>query len=754
VLSQIEDRHHQRFANQRDLIKWFLHDEAAWNLAPNSLFDVSYFRARYRVPDDIRPLTGFYYLVSRGVSVSPSPFFDANLLEKQFVQRFGDARTRPSQWYIQYLTNQELWIMKPHWLFDGQFYLQENGDVERSDENPFLHFLSTGLVEMRTPHRAFDTTYYLQHNPDVRESGQAAWTHYVTSGWKEGRQPNKFFDEDEYCASAGLSDEPGLKHYLEHPVDGTRLLLRRSPALRFFLLNHYEPIDAAASPLERLTQFQPPFDDSKMRQEETDVGEMRAISARLNQSEHLKARRRRKVIIFGETTIGQCTLYRIIEKARMFERYSDWMVGCYNWQHPRETIQALQFANLLIIYRVPETRETTVVVGEARRLGIPVIYEIDDLIFDVPEYRNVLLATGRTSFGNHTREELLRGARRYRDLLFHCDCAIGSTDKIVESLKRISGRPAYRVQNALTTDQLEIKLTPPLFPKAQVQIFYGSGTSTHDQDFREIEEPLISIIENNPETKLDIIGTLQPSQQFMSRARLLPGRINLIPMMDYKAYIQFISQADIAIAPLEANSLNDAKSNIKFLEAALFKIPIIASDRQAFTSIIQNGVNGFCVASAAEWREALNTLVTQPEIRRRLGLAAYVSALQHYHPKQIFANEMLPCLADVYSMESRYQTPNTRIVLVHNFLENSEYFIRNLRNYSRPGEKIIFVSTVRNAGFVSPDSWWRYSVEGHSAFLLAHTGHVIPADVAVPRVQELLREIERKRRGRRTGVSY
>jgi tetratricopeptide (TPR) repeat protein/glycosyltransferase involved in cell wall biosynthesis len=743
LLSQNEGRHHQHFASQRDLIKWYLSDETAWNLAPNSLFDVPYFRSRYRVPDDVHPLTGFYYLLSKGVSVSPSPFFDANLLEQQFVQRFGDDCTRSSQWYIQYLTDQEFWVMRPHWLFDGQFYLQENDDVERSDENPFLHFLFSGLLEMRTPHRAFDTMYYLEHNPDVRQSGQAAWTHYVTLGWKEGRQPNKFFHEEEYCAVAGISGEPGLRHYLEHPVDGTRLLLRSSQALRSFLLNHYEAIDPAASPLEQLAQFlQPPFDGAKLGPEETNLNEMRAISARLNQSEHLNARRRRRLIIFGETTIGQCTLYRIIEKARMFERYSDWMVGCYNWQHPRETIQALQFANLLIIYRVPETPETRVVVGEARRLGVPVIYEIDDLVFDVSAYRNVLLATGKTSFGIHTRESLLRGARRYRDLLLHCDCAIGSTDKIVQSLKRISGRPAYRVQNALTTDQLEIKLLPPLFPKEHVRIFFGSGTSTHDEDFREIEEPLLFVIENNPGTKLDIIGSLHPSQRFMSRARLLSGRINFMPIMDYEAYIQFISQADIAIAPLEANSLNDAKSNIKFLEAALLKIPIIASDRQAFTSIIQNGVNGFCVATAAEWQEALSILVTQPETRRRLGLAAYVSALQHYHPKQIFENEMLPCISEVYGVQSRHETPDIRLVVVRKFLEHSEYFIRNLRSYSRPGEKIVFASTVRNAGFVSPGSWWRYSVEGHSAFLLADTGDGIPADVAAQRVQELLSEIE------------
>jgi hypothetical protein len=743
----VQERHlRSRFTGQlhrEELLRRYLSDESAYDLAPNSLFDVSYFRAQYGIPDNVNPLVALHHLVKESIPAIPTPLFDPSFIERQFVERFGAGEARKTQWYIEYINDSKLWLLKPHWLFDPQFYFQTNQDADSSDENPFIHFLTACNGEKhRSPHRAFDGKLYLLNNSDVREAGLTAWVHYVTAGWREGRQPNNFFHENEYRGLAGVSYGPGLRHYLENPISGTHLLFQSSPALSWLLLNRHDAIDAAATPLEVLTQLSCAGAVPESLPGDLDPIHMRLAFWRVERSAPFSSRKRRKLILYCETSMVQCLQYRIIEKIRMFECYSDWIVGSYDWHHPREAAQGLQFANLLIIYRAPESPETTFVVGEARRLGIPVVYEIDDLIFDIDEYRKVLMSAGKEYFRVYSPENLLHGARRYRDLLLRCDCAVGTTDTIVESLNRISGLPAFRVQNTLTTRQLNHAVSPPVFPKKGVQIFYGAGTATHDEDFREVEEPLLFVLERNLEVQLTIIGLLQPSETFKARARTFPGRLRFLPLLNYDAYFKLISSADISIVPLTEGVFNDAKSNIKFLEASFFKIPTVASNRQPFASVIQNGVNGFCVATTAEWRDALMTLAAEPETRQRMGLAAYVTALKLYHPKQIFEREMLPCISHILGKDALHKTPRTRIVIAEDLLRNSEVIIHKIEKNLMPGEHVVFVSTARNAYFVPDGTWWRCSVGRHMVFLLCHMSEGMSAELAAERMGELLAEVE------------
>jgi tetratricopeptide (TPR) repeat protein/glycosyltransferase involved in cell wall biosynthesis len=745
LLSHTTARPRQAFLTRAELLRWYLTDESACDTAPNSLFDVPYFRTQYCISDNVNPLAALYHLVKDGIPAIPTPLFDPSFIERQFFARFGAAEARRTQWYIEYLDDKKLWLLKPHWLFDPQFYFQEHPDADTSDENPFTHFLAAcNFEKQRSPHKAFDGEFYLANNPSVRRVGLGAWVHYVTAGWRECRKPNSFFDEYEYREVARVSSGPGLRHYLENPISGTRLLLPSSPALRWLLLNRHDAVDAAATPLEVLTHLGRAGEVPERLEEDAHSIDIRLGLWRLEPSGPLRSRQQRKLILFCETSIVTCLQYRIIEKMRMFERYSDWKVSIYDWHHPREAARGLQFANLLIIFRAPDSPETTVVVGEARRLGVPVVYEIDDLIFDVEEYRKVLRAARKEYFKVHSLENLLHGARRYRDLLLRCDWAIGTTDTIVERLNRISGLPAFRVQNALTTRQLDHAVSSNIFPRKGVQIFYGAGSPTHNEDFEEVEDPLLFILEKNSEVHLTVIGPLEPSDAFMARARSFPGRIEFVPMLNYDAYFQCISQADISIVPLSRSGgvFNDAKSNIKFLEAAFFKIPTVASNRQPFSSVIRNGVNGFSVGTTTEWRDALMALAAEPRTRQRMGLAAYETALKLYHPKQIFEREMLPCVSHIFGKDALHKAPRTRIVITEDFLDNSEVVIPKIEKTLIPGEHVVFASTARNAFFTLNDTWWRCSIGLHTVFLLAHLSEVISAELAGERMRELIAEFE------------
>jgi hypothetical protein len=68
------------------------------------------------------------------------------------------------------------------------------------------------------------------------------------------------------------------------------------------------------------------------------------------------------------------------------------------------------------------------------------------------------------------------------------------------------------------------------------------------------------------------------------------------------------------------------------MEAALLRVPTVASPTEAFKYAIRSGMNGYLATSGAEWAEALDLLVRDAEVRKSIGEAAYAHVLENYHP--------------------------------------------------------------------------------------------------------------------------
>tara|TARA_R110000765_G_scaffold261286_1_gene361295 strand:+ start:269 stop:1417 length:1149 start_codon:yes stop_codon:yes gene_type:complete len=79
---------------------------------------------------------------------------------------------------------------------------------------------------------------------------------------------------------------------------------------------------------------------------------------------------------------------------------------------------------------------------------------------------------------------------------------------------------------------------------------------------------------------------------------------------------------DVAIAPLEWNSFNDSKSEIKLMEAGRYGVPLIATDCGAYDEIIENGVTGYLIPKEnkrSDWSKAISKCVKDPKHAREMG---------------------------------------------------------------------------------------------------------------------------------------
>ena len=117
-------------------------------------------------------------------------------------------------------------------------------------------------------------------------------------------------------------------------------------------------------------------------------------------------------------------------------------------------------------------------------------------------------------------------------------------------------------------------------------IGYFSVSLYHNSDIEIIKKALIKILKEFKNAKLFLIGEFEINE-FLAE---FSSQIINKTYIDWKELIEIISNFDINIIPLEYNIFNEVKSENRWVEAALVKVPTIASNIGEFTKVInQNG---------------------------------------------------------------------------------------------------------------------------------------------------------------------
>ncbi len=96
-----------------------------------------------------------------------------------------------------------------------------------------------------------------------------------------------------------------------------------------------------------------------------------------------------------------------------------------------------------------------------------------------------------------------------------------------------------------------------------------------------------------------------------------------------------MARFDVNLAPLEiGNPFCEAKSELKFFEAALVDVPTVASPTGPMLRAIRDGETSILAADELAWRAALLSLVDDHALRRRMGRAAGHDAMRLFGPLQ------------------------------------------------------------------------------------------------------------------------
>jgi glycosyltransferase involved in cell wall biosynthesis len=286
-------------------------------------------------------------------------------------------------------------------------------------------------------------------------------------------------------------------------------------------------------------------------------------------------------------------------------------------------------ADAVVLYRVPATHQVLELVDAVRRRGTPVLFDVDDLIFDpaiadeIPALR--LLPPDEARLW-------LEGVRRYRTTMEACDAYIGSTPRLVEHAREVVGIEAHLFENgvgAALGAASDIARRSPRNP-GPPRVGYVSGTTTHDDDWRHVEGTVVDVLAAHPDAELWLGGHLKPTDAVLAR---LGGRVRRLPFTEWHRLPAVLHQLDVNLAPLEPGSrFNDAKSAIKWLEAALVATPTIASPSAPFRDAIDHDRTGWLAGDVDEWRATLAAVLDDPDTSTRVGARAQREALLRWSP--------------------------------------------------------------------------------------------------------------------------
>jgi glycosyltransferase involved in cell wall biosynthesis len=244
------------------------------------------------------------------------------------------------------------------------------------------------------------------------------------------------------------------------------------------------------------------------------------------------------------------------------------------------------------------------------------------IVFDLED--NVLLNT----FPDRMKDpnpilRRLKGADKPRYLVEVSDHVITSSPFLNETCSKLNrqGRCTY-ISSSVDTDRF-LPATPHSNEKPVTIGWTGSFSTMPMLDL--LRETFQKLAERVP-FRLKVIGNFDYE---------LPGVELEVVRWTAEREVEDLQGFDIGVYPLATEDYVLGKSGLKAIQYMAFGLPIVATEAGTTPLLIENGVNGILVKTQEQWLSALETLVAQPDLRRRLGEAARQTAVEKYSTRAI-----------------------------------------------------------------------------------------------------------------------
>ena len=225
------------------------------------------------------------------------------------------------------------------------------------------------------------------------------------------------------------------------------------------------------------------------------------------------------------------------------------------------------------------------------RAGVPIVYDIDDLI-QLPH----------SSRANRFMR-WLRSPQKVPELMGLADHVIVCTEHLLR-LTREENPAATNISSTIDSDRYV-----PIEPRAGTEevVVGWSGSHSTAPYLHLLDEVLIEL-QRTDGVGVRVIGDPEFAVDGLA-VEALPWRA--------ETEVSDLSGIDIGVYPLPDEEWVLGKSGLKLLQYMGMGIPSVAERLGTNLEIVEHGTNGYLVRGEEEWLEALRALVRDPGLRAR-----------------------------------------------------------------------------------------------------------------------------------------
>ncbi len=246
------------------------------------------------------------------------------------------------------------------------------------------------------------------------------------------------------------------------------------------------------------------------------------------------------------------------------------------------------------------------------------------LVFDVED--NVVTDADRIG-KDHPNPLLrwLRGPGKARHLIRTADHVVTSSPFLNDTCMAINEKRACTyITSSVDADRF---LPATAYSNANRVTIGWTGTFS-SKVYLDLLREVFQKLATKVEFRLRVIGNFDYE---------LPGVDLEVVRWTAEREVEDLQAFDIGVYPLPVDDWVMGKSGLKAIQYMAFGLPTVATRVGTTPRIIRDGENGLLVETEEEWLEALERLVRDPELRRRLGQAARSDAEALYSTKAVAA---------------------------------------------------------------------------------------------------------------------
>ena len=184
------------------------------------------------------------------------------------------------------------------------------------------------------------------------------------------------------------------------------------------------------------------------------------------------------------------------------------------------------------------------------------------------------------------------------------------------------------------------QFTDEISEDERVRIFWAGGV-THEKDLMMLRNPIKRLSVYKDKIKMVLGGYTDDNPvakeiwgrmfSYFTAGGSLPYR--KLSGVGPEHYMRLYQDADIMVIPLEDSDWHGCKSNLKILEAAAKKLPVIVSKVEPYKNDLDAPV--FWVESQKDWFEHLSYLINNENARLEAGHKLYEWAKEKYNLTEV-----------------------------------------------------------------------------------------------------------------------